>query len=230
MQQRERLGVFERLGAWLGLWTPPRGVVVPPPPWRAIGIGVAVLVLLAGAAALLVVPEIATEREADHARSERAEAQRRAAFLAHVDREQAPRRGRAAPDPGATADVTRRESARGALVASAATDVARDARRRTGKAVERAARCVPFPRTLDGVDPARDLSRRAAAYNCTAITSRFGSESSAGGEGIIGIPFRLVARFDRGRYAWCRIVPLSDRDRLSIPLPDACRTPASSRD
>jgi hypothetical protein len=40
---------------------------------------------------------------------------------------------------------------------------------------------------------------------------------------VIGIPFRLVADFDRGRYAFCRVVPLSDRDRLAHPLPDACR-------
>jgi hypothetical protein len=42
-------------------------------------------------------------------------------------------------------------------------------------------------------------------------------------EGVIGIPFRLVAEFTRGRYAFCRVVPLSDQDRLSHPLPDACR-------
>jgi hypothetical protein len=225
MQERERLGIFERLGAWVGLWTPPRGVVVPPPPWRAIGIGAAIFAVLAGTAAALAVPQIADEREADRSRSERAEAERRAAFLAYVDREQAPRHGSAEPDPGAGAAASRRRAVRAALVASAATSVARDARRRTDKDVERAAQCVPFPRTLEGQDQARDLSRRAGAYNCTAVTSRFGSESQAGGEGIIGIPFRVVARFDRGRYAWCRIIPLSDRDRLSIPLPDACRTP-----
>jgi hypothetical protein len=224
MQPRERVGVFERLGAWLGLWTPPRGVVVPPPPWRSIGIGAALFVVLAGAAAALAVPQIADDREADRSRSERAEAERRADFLAYVDREQAPRRGRAAPDPGDGEGAARREAVRSALVSSAAADVARDARQRTGKSIERAADCRQFPRTLDGVEPAADLSRRTAAYNCTAVTTRFGSESQAGGEGIIGIPFRVVVHFDSGRYAWCRIVPLGDRDRLSIPLPDACRT------
>ena len=29
-----RLGAFEKLGAWLHIWTPPRGAIVPPPPRR----------------------------------------------------------------------------------------------------------------------------------------------------------------------------------------------------
>jgi len=48
------------------------------------------------------------------------------------------------------------------------------------------------------------------------VTARFDT-------GAIGVPFRLVARFRHGRYAFCEIVPLGDRDRLSHPLPDACR-------
>ena len=35
MEER-RLGRLEVLGAWLGVWTPPRGAVVPPVPWRPI--------------------------------------------------------------------------------------------------------------------------------------------------------------------------------------------------
>jgi hypothetical protein len=35
--------------------------------------------------------------------------------------------------------------------------------------------------------------------------------------------FRLVARFAAGRYVWCRTIPPGDRDRLSHPLPNACR-------
>jgi hypothetical protein len=222
---RDRLGFFERLGAWLGLWTPPRGVHVPPPPWRAIGIGAAAVVALLGTAAAIAVPRIADDREADRRAEARAEAQRRAEFLAYVDREQAPRRGRAEPDPrrdpAAAREVTRR-----ALVAAAAAAIARDARRRTDEEVEPRAECEPFPRTLDADDPAAQLSRPAAAYNCVAVTARFGGEDQAGGRGIIGIQFRLVVDFRRGSFAWCRIIPLGDRDRLSHPLPDACRLEA----
>jgi hypothetical protein len=218
-----RLGLFERWGAWLGLWTPPRGVAVPPPPWRAVGIGGAVLLVLLGVAALIAAPRVAGERDADRARTERAAAERRAAFLAFVEREQAPRRDGAEPDPGAPTAAARRVAVRSSLVAEAATAVARDARSRTDKAVERAAACERSPRSPDHVEPARDLSMRAAAYNCTAVTSRFGSGGSAGARGIIGLPYRLVVDFRRGSFTWCRIVPLGDRDRLSIPLPDDCR-------
>jgi hypothetical protein len=213
---RNRLGTFERLGAWLGLWTPPRGVVVPPPPWRAIGIGAALVLALAGTALAIAVPRISERREADRERQVRVEAERHARFLASVDREQAPRRGAAAAAP-------RDVEARTALVAAAAAAIARDAERRSGEDIEGPAQCEPFPRTLAGPDPARDRSRRAAEYNCIAITARFGGEEQAGGRGVIGVQFRLVADFRTGRYAYCRIVPLGDRDRLSHPLPEACR-------
>ena len=218
----DRLGPLEVLGAWLGLWTPPREAVVPPVPKRELIAGGALLLALLGAAAAIALPQLAENREETRERERRAAAQRHARFLATVDREQAPRRGRGAADPGAGAPAARRREMRGALVAAAETGIAGDARRRTRRDV-RGVDCEPFPRSLTRTDPASALRRRAAAYDCVAVTARFGGEGVPGGEGIIGIPFRLVVRFDRGAFAWCRIVPLGDRDRISHPLPDACR-------
>jgi hypothetical protein len=218
----KRLGRLEVLGAWLGLWTPPRGVEVPPVPRRKVAaIAVAVLVLV-GAAAAFALPRLAEDRAAERRAQERTEARRHAAFLESVDREQAPRRGRAAPDPGEGAPEGDRAASRVALLSTAQDRIAEDARERTRRRI-RGVDCDPFPRTTDDSRPESDLSRRAAAYNCVAVTARFGSESQAGGEGVIGIPFRLVVEFERGRFAWCRIVPLGDRDRLAHPLPGACR-------
>jgi hypothetical protein len=45
---RSRLGRFETLGAWLRVWTPPRGAVVPPVPKGKIAIGAAAVVPRAG--------------------------------------------------------------------------------------------------------------------------------------------------------------------------------------
>ena len=58
--------IAEVLGAWLHLWTPPRGAAVPPVPWRRIGIGAAIAALLLGALAAWLVPRIdrAKRREA----------------------------------------------------------------------------------------------------------------------------------------------------------------------
>jgi hypothetical protein len=214
----DRLRPFEVVGAWLGLWTPPRGAVVPPVPWRAIAAGAVALVAAVAAVVVLVDGDDGARRE----RERRAEARRHAAFLATVDREQRPIRGRGRADPGAGAPAARRTAARNALLASAQSGLAADARRRTGERID-GVDCEPFPRTVGRTVPAADLSIAAAAYSCVAVTARFGRRSQPGGRGVIGIPFRLVVRFDRGRYAWCRIVPLGDRDRLAHPLPRACR-------
>jgi hypothetical protein len=222
----DRPGRLEVLGAWLGLWTPPRGAVVPPVPVRKLILGGTLLVLLLGAAAAIALPELAEEREAARERERREAAARHAKFLATVDREQAPRRGRGRSDPGSQAPSAQRREARSALLAAAQDGIGADAGRRTRRDL-RGVECDPFPRSLAGTDPVAELDRRAAAYDCVAVTARFGGESVPGGEGIIGIPFRLVVRFDRGRFAWCRIIPLGDRDRLTHPLPEACRTPSS---
>jgi len=220
--RRDRLGPLEVVGAWLGLWTPPRDAVVPPVPWRAIVPAAVVLLAALAAAAVFVLPGVADDREAARLAQQRAEAERRADFLASVDREQRPRRGRGRPDPGRGAPAARRTAARGALMTAAESGIALDARGRSDKPV-RGVDCEPFPRSPGRPRPVADLARPAAAFDCVAVTSRFGSRSAPGGRGVIGMPFRLVVHFDRGRFAWCRIVPLSDRDRLSRLLPSACR-------
>jgi type II secretory pathway pseudopilin PulG len=215
----DRLGRMEVLGAWLRLWTPPRDAVVPPVPRRAIAVATVVLVAVLGVAAALLLPGVAADRRAARERAERAQAERHAAFLASVDREQRPRIRSGRRDPGPGAPAGRRVAARQALVAAAAAGIERDARGRTPKRID-GVECEPFPRTVNGTPPATDLARTAAAYDCVAVTSRFEN-------GIIGMSFRLVADFQRGSIAWCRIVPLGDRDRLTHPLPGACRQPAS---
>jgi type II secretory pathway pseudopilin PulG len=213
------------LGAWLGVWTPPRDAVVPPVPWRAIAVGSVVLVVVVGAAAAIFLPGVVDDRQAAERRQQRAAAERYAATLASADREQRPHQGRGQADAGDAAAAARRTAARSALLASAESRIGLDAGARTGRRI-RGVDCEPFPRTLEDPNPAADLSRPAAAYNCVAVTARFDRGSPEAGKGIIGIPFRLVARFARGTFAWCRIVPLADRDRLSHPLPRACRLSA----
>jgi type II secretory pathway pseudopilin PulG len=220
---RDRLGRWETLGAWLGFWTPPREAEVPPVPWRRIGLGAVVLVLVLGVAAAIVVPQVSENRQEARERQQRADAERHAAFLETVDREQRPRRGGGRPDPGSGAAPSRRTVVRTNLAGAAEAGIAADAEQRGGKDV-RGVECEPFPRQDDDTMPARDLSRPAAAYDCVAVTARLKGDS----EGIIGMPFRLVVRFDEGRFAWCRIVPLGDRDRLAHPLPGACRLEAPS--
>jgi hypothetical protein len=211
----DRLGRLEILGAWLRLWTPPRDAIVPPVPWRGIAVASVLLVAVLGAAAALVLPGVAADRRDARERAERARAERHAAFLASVEREQRPgvRHGR--PDPGPPVPAARRTAARRALLAQAAAGIRSDALRRTPKRIG-GVECEPFPRRLGQAAPVADLARPAAAYDCVAVTARFD-------RGIIGMNFRLVVNFRRGSIAWCRIIPLGDRDRLTHPLPSACR-------
>jgi len=211
-----RAGRWETLGAWLRLWTPPRGVVVPPVPRRRIAVGAGVLVLVVAVFGVVVVPRVANDREAARQRAARAAVQRHAAFLESVEREQRPRRARGPRDPVGAAR-TERERARLSLLTSARSRIERDAASRSARRI-RGVDCEPFPRSLDRVPPEMDLGKATATYDCVAVTSRL-----TGADGIIGAPFRLAADFEHGRLAWCRIVPLGDRDRLAHPLPAACR-------
>jgi hypothetical protein len=209
-----RLSRWETLGAWLHLWTPPRDAEVPPVPWRAIAAGGAALVIVLGVAAALILPGVNAGKRRTDERDRREAAARHAQSLATADREQRPRTGTGPRDP-AGAPGAQRVKARSALLAQARSGVLDDARARAQEAVK-GTDCEPFPRRPEPVEPVRQLGRAAAAYQCVAVTSRFE-------KGVIGIPFRLVVRFAQGRYAFCRVVPLGDRDRLSHPLPQACR-------
>jgi hypothetical protein len=219
MEER-RLGRLEVLGAWLGVWTPPRGAVVPPVPWRALAIAAALVAIALLAASVLLVPGILDDRRRADERAREAAQRRHAQALVTADDEQRPHAGHGPADPGAGAPAVRRLRARTGLIAVAHDALQADAETRDAGTVH-GLDCEPFPRGSAAGPPERDLGRRAAAYQCVAVTSRFGEGTRQ--EGVIGIPFRLVADFARGRYAFCRVVPLSDRDRLTHPLPEACR-------
>src|SRR3954465_3970614 len=66
-----RLSRGEVVGAWLHLWPPPKGVDVPPVPWRKLALWGAVAVVVLGAAAAIAVPRIDERKKegaADRAR------------------------------------------------------------------------------------------------------------------------------------------------------------------
>lgn len=218
MEER-RLGRLEVLGAWLHVWTPPRGAVVPPVPWRPIAVAAALLAVALLAGAALLVPAILEDRERAGDRAREAAQRRHAQALTDADREQRPRTGRGAADPGAGAPDTRRVRARTALLGAAQVAIRVDAATRGEGRIE-GMDCEPFPRGSAPRPPVEDLAVERARYQCVAVTSRFGAGDQ---RGVIGVPFRLVADFAAGRYAFCRVVPLSDRDRLTHPLPRACR-------
>src|SRR5262245_51299023 len=162
MEQR-RLGRLEVLGAWLGVWTPPREAAVPPVPWRLIAVagGLLAIALLAGAA--LLVPGIVDDRQRADERAREAAQRRHAQALEAADREMRPRTGTGVADAGRGTPAARRIRAREALLAEAHEALRADAAIR-GAGKVKGLDCEPFPRGSAPRPPVADLSVERAVY------------------------------------------------------------------
>jgi len=53
-----RASIFEIVGAWLRLWTPPRDVEIPPVPWKKLALWTGAAIVVVGAALAVMVPRI----------------------------------------------------------------------------------------------------------------------------------------------------------------------------
>jgi hypothetical protein len=199
---------FEILGAWLGIWTPPRDVVIPPVPWRKVAAGAVLLALAALAFAVFAAPAIDEAKDERSAREQRELDQRAAARRARIVAMQQPRFGRA-----------RSSQPRAAVVAHAETAIGRDARERFSPRA-RTASCDPAP----GIDPGAPK----VAYDCLSATTDIeGAGEQEGARGELGYPYRAIVDFETARYAFCRINPVPSEKaipdpRKTIGLPRAC--------
>jgi hypothetical protein len=175
---------------------------------RACRIALCVLLVAGVAAAVLLAPRI-SDAKSDRAAADRREhAQQRARRAAALEAEQRPRslRSSAASRTGMLDDAA------GAIVADAR------ARFRRGElsGAARRAECEPFPRTVGGLPPERDLRRRRGRYSCVAVTAEFA-------DGVIGHPYRVLVDFATGRFTYCKISGTTgpERDPL-VTTPRAC--------
>lgn len=187
-QQQPRLTRWETVGAWTGIWTPPKGVEVPPVPVRKLVMwGIVGALVIAGLLALLIPPlqhgkeEGAAKLAREHAAQVRQEAARlrtdqrvhRATFTT-------------------TAPVVELEDA-----------ITADARARV------AAGTLKGPIQTTTCKPAGVGSMRypqSTVYNCFVATN-----ANAPGEGKdvlgIGYPFIATIYHARHRLAWCKENP-----------------------
>lgn len=198
---KERASRLEILGSWLGLWTPPRDVYVPPIPWRKVAAGAAVLALVGVFVALVVAPAI------DERKDERAAEQKRI-----DDRERAERRARQRREQRAfTGPLT--------TLSAVEAKIGADAKRRFN-ANGRPAECEPIP----GADPTAEN----VLYDChVTIREIVGAADQEGAVGTLTIPYR--ARVDRAtdRYAFCKVNPRPGEQALrgpehDVPPPPVC--------
>src|SRR6478752_3106688 len=87
---------WEILGAWLHVWTPPRGAQIPPIPWRRIGIWTAIGTAVLAIAAAIAVPRISAGKQAGAHRDAVTQARDRAAERRRIEISQTPHHGLAA--------------------------------------------------------------------------------------------------------------------------------------
>ena len=194
----ERASRWEVAGAWLHVWTPPRDVEVPDPPWgRIAAIAAAILVAL-GVVLAFAIPAIDDAKE----ESAREEAQRLAASRrverARLIRDQRMVRGRATLPK----DVAGTPAAAAPLTHAIALAVVAEARRRHAAGeiespiAEGEARCRKRP------SPATRLR-----LECIAVTSTVESGDERGRVGSIGYPFLAAGSLRTGRYNFCKTNP-----------------------
>lgn len=84
-----RLTRWETVGAWLHIWTPPKGLEVPPVPWRKLGLWGLVAALVIGAAAAIALPRINDAKRKGAAERAREQAVAVAAETARLRADQA---------------------------------------------------------------------------------------------------------------------------------------------
>ena len=182
------------------MWTPPRGAVVPPPPWRKIALGALAVLAVLGVAAALIVPEI------EEGKGERAEQERQndaayeAAKQKRLAREGKAHTGNGTP-PSEPASPAEERRARRELVHDLERAITTDARGR----VRRGNLEGPILATKCEINPPsqrpleRDLSVRRMEYDCLAIKSR-----SPTGQFVTGHSFEAVVDYRRFRFTWSK--------------------------
>lgn len=224
-RSRARLGAWSVLGAWLRIWTPPKGVEVPPVPVRSLALGgLAVGLVLAGGV-LLASQRIGASRQAAEAEERRASDARRASERRRLALEQRPRSGRG-PSTASPRSRAEERRARRSLLRRLERAIDADARARleagtlAGRRIVET-RCSPYPATSERAREEAAQSTRRASYSCIALTVRV--------PGVVGLghPFLAVVDYDDSSYVWCKVNPVAGERAVPdpkslVPLPEAC--------
>jgi hypothetical protein len=223
-----RLSPWEVVGAWLHLWTPPRGARVPPVPVRKLLLWSAGVVVVLAASAAVIGPLVDAGKQRSAATEAREQAATRAERLRTLRRQQVAHTG-SGPAAPAALPPERRLARRTALVRAVEGAILADAvvRHERGELAEEPGRvaCERHPKGISAPAPERVLSEPRGAYTCLARVSAI---TGAGQSGTLGYPFRAILDFTAGRYAFCRINPVPGEQllpdpRAVVPLPRACR-------
>ena len=202
------LSRWEILGAWLHVWTPPKGIDVPPVPWRKVALWGLALAIVVGAAAAIAVPRI------DEAKTKGA-AERARQALAADNAERARLRAdqklhRVAIPAGAQAVAV--------LEAAITADAKARVRAKTITGPVQTTTCTP-------AGPSANQFPASRVYKCFVETA-----SAIPGEGkdVLGTGYPFVATIYTKQHsaAWCKENPHADekgsRGDVRVKLSPAC--------
>ena len=188
------------------------------------GAAVGLLVVVAGAVVLALGLR---GDEQERARVESAELarlreQRETRLLAG----QRPRFARSSAVAAPGAGPRERLAARAALLDELSATVLADARRRVRTGAldgpVRRVECEAFPRTAEPSGAELDLSRRRGRYFCLAVTSAVERSDASAGV-TLGHPYRVLADFATGRFAYCQVAGRADTPAdPRVTTPPAC--------
>jgi hypothetical protein len=192
--------------------------------WRRAGpvarIGAFAVLVALIAFAVVLVPGLRQSSDERSAAEQRERAEQRAERVRQLEAEQRPRVARSASVAPAGAPASARLAARARLMDELTAAILTDARARVrrGELNGRIRRvdCEPFPRSLDDSGADKDLARRRGRFACLAVTAEFSG-------GAIGHRYRVLADFQTGRYAFCKVTgqPEPSREQL-VTTPRAC--------
>jgi type II secretory pathway pseudopilin PulG len=228
-QEEVKLAWWEVVGAWLRIWTPPRGARVPPVPRAKLAIALVAVVAVIGGAVALLAPGINRAKENRAREAARALAQARAAERRRLKRLEVARFGRSDRRRPAGISAPGERRLRHAVLADLERAITGDARTRARRGQIqgriRATSCDPFPPTVSNVGPETTLKGTIGKYACTAIEDYI--PNGSGGRGALGYPFWAKVNFRTLRFAWCEISPragerLVGQDLAVVPPPKAC--------
>jgi hypothetical protein len=200
-RKQASLGRFETVGAWLRIWTPPRGAVVPPVPKAKLAFAAAVLAVALGGAVLALAPGIESGKR-ERAQRERSEQARFEAAKRRRLREEGRPRSARLLRPARPLGARGELRARGRLVGALEASITQDARARAEKGrldgPVLGTRCLIQPPSQRVRE--RDPRVPAADYDCLAITRR-----DPQGRFDVGDSFRATVRYREYSYTWRRV-------------------------
>lgn len=228
MQQakEQKASVFEIVGAWLHIWTPPRDVRIPPVPWRKLAIGTVVGAVVVGIALAIMIPRIDSSKDQYAADYAAFKEQVRQENVARINKAQAAKTGEAlALLPAKDASPAEVQAANAQLMDKMKADMYADAQAR-GKAGE--IKPVTAPPTCERAQ-GTPTSGPIGVFNCFIQTTPIAS-GKRNMAGALGYPFRSVVHFDTFTYVWCKAELVPGEKLVVSPesaplLPPACRPP-----